>query len=340
MEKKSGDMHLAEIIGNFPDRRILILGDLLVDEYIWGSAERISPEAPVPVVNVDHREIRPGGAANVAMTIAALGGNPILAGVVGDDLSGDQFKGMMKSRGFSDDGIITEPSRITPLKTRVIASNQQMLRIDHEFVNPVSENVIARLVDYLNSAFKNCDALLISDYAKGLIGTGLLAPVLDSAKDRNILISVDPKPVNMNLYKGVSLVSPNLKETIQASGIKIIDRESLRKAAHILMNKISPKAILITKGADGLSLFTSDGGEDHLPAMTSQVYDVSGAGDTLIGTLTLAQAAGADLKDAIQIANCAASIVVRKPGVATLDRTELLASLENRQEWESKTIKT
>jgi rfaE bifunctional protein kinase chain/domain len=340
MERKSSDKYLAEIIGNFSNCRILILGDLLVDEYIWGSAERISPEAPVPVVNVDHKEIRPGGAANVAMTISALGGNPILAGVVGDDLNGDQFRGMMESRGFSDDGIFTEPSRITPLKTRVIASNQQMLRIDHELASPVSQDVIAKLVDYLNSAMKNCDALLISDYAKGLICTGLLAPVLDSAKGRSILISVDPKPVNMNLYKGVSLVSPNLKETIQASGIKIVDRESLRKAAQILMNKISPKAILVTKGADGLSLFTSDGDEDHLPAMTSQVYDVSGAGDTLIGTLTLAQAAGADLKDATQIANSAASVVVRKPGVATLDKSELLAALENRHEWESDTNRT
>ena len=329
---------LEKYIDMFAGKKILILGDLLLDEYIWGDTDRISPEAPVPVVNIRHREIRPGGAANVAMTISALGGNPVLSGIVGPDDVGDKFIQTIESCGLAKNGIFIVHDRVTPLKTRVIASNQQMLRIDNEVVSPIEKNareeLIECLVEYFKTEMQNSTALLISDYAKGLISSDLLAPVLDMAKSLGLQIIVDPKPVNMHLYKGVTLISPNLKETASFSGIKIMDRISLKKAAEILMEKISPKVLLVTKGGEGLSLFTSDDSEHHLPAMTSHVYDVSGAGDTLVGTLALAMASGANLMDAVEIANCAAGVVVRKPGVAVVTPDELRNALRNRLEWE------
>ncbi|MCD6218451.1 bifunctional hydroxymethylpyrimidine kinase/phosphomethylpyrimidine kinase [bacterium] len=321
-------------IDEFAGKKILILGDLLLDEYIWGNAERISPEAPVPIVNIRKREVRPGGAANVAMTIAALGGNPILSGIVGDDNIGEKFTRTIESFGISKSGIFTIPKRITPLKTRVIASNQQMLRIDNEDIKPIEKNDCDKLVEYLTAELENVNALLISDYAKGLIGRDLLTPVLDKAKSLGLLIIVDPKPANMHLYKGVTLISPNLKETVAFTGITVFDRLTLKKAADILMGRIAPKALLVTRGGDGLSLFKSDGSEHHLSAMTSHVYDVSGAGDTMVGTLALAMAAGANIMDAIEIANCAAGVVVRKPGVAVVAPDELRDALRNRLDWE------
>ncbi|MBU1023522.1 bifunctional hydroxymethylpyrimidine kinase/phosphomethylpyrimidine kinase [bacterium] len=320
-------------IDAFSSKKILILGDLILDEYIWGNAERISPEAPIPVVNILKTEVRLGGAANVAMSILALGGQPELTGIIGDDDSGAKFLKTAESLGLSTDGIFVVPGHITPLKTRVIASSQQMLRIDNERIEPIENDIRGKLIEYLITQLENSSALLISDYAKGLIGSELLAPVLDKAKSLELLITVDPKPVNMHLYKGVTLVSPNLKETAIASGVKITDQKSLSLAASILMDKISPKALLVTRGSDGLSLFESDS-EYHLPAMASQVYDVSGAGDTVIGTLTLSLAAGAHLKDAVEIANCAAGVVVRKPGVATISPVELKDALKNRLEWD------
>jgi D-beta-D-heptose 7-phosphate kinase/D-beta-D-heptose 1-phosphate adenosyltransferase len=333
--KRNDKDNLERFIDSFRDRRILILGDLILDEYIWGDAERISPEAPVPVVHVRKREIRPGGAANVAMTILALGGRPILAGVVGDDETGDRIRLTVNNLGMTTEGLVSEIGRVTPLKTRVLASNQQMLRVDSESVKPIDPSARLKLENYLVDAIDGVDALLISDYAKGTVIVELLAPVLDKAKSRDLLITVDPKPSNMNLYKGVTLVSPNLKEAQAASGIQIKDRESLAQAARKLMECVAPKALLITRGADGLSLYTSDGASHHLPAMTSEVYDVSGAGDTMIGTLTLALSAGANLMEAVEIANCTAGVVVRKPGVATASPQELKETLPRRPSWES-----
>jgi len=336
MTHQKENNNLSRIIDDFKGRKVLILGDLLLDEYIWGDADRISPEAPVPVVNIKRREIRPGGAANVAMTIFALGGTPVLAGVIGDDDSGEKFAKIINSLGLSTSGLIIENNRVTPLKTRVLASNQQMLRIDNESVKAISDKARKELLAFILDSINHVNALIISDYAKGTAGVDLLAPVLDCAKAHDLVITVDPKPANMHLYKGVTLVSPNLKEAAAASGMAITDRESLKKAAGILMKRIAPKALLITRGADGVSLFTSsDGKAHHLPAMTSQVYDVSGAGDTMIGTLTLAMSAGATILEAIEIANCAAGVVVRKPGVATANPDELKDALSHRPEWES-----
>jgi len=332
---KIGNNNLVGFIDQLKGHRILILGDLILDEYIWGDAERISPEAPVPVVNIKKREIRPGGAANVAMTISALGGVPILAGVIGDDDSGVRFRSTIMELGLSSSGLVNERGRTTPLKTRILASNQQMLRIDSESVTSIDLSARQNLLAYLDDALGKVDALLISDYAKGTISVELLAPVLDNAKSHNLLITVDPKPSNMHLYKGVTLVSPNLKEAATASGISIKDRTSLVQAAKKLMECVAPKALLITRGGDGLSLFTSDGSAHHLPAMTSEVYDVSGAGDTMIGTLTLAMSAGANILDAVEIANCAAGVVVRKAGVATVSPGELKEMLPRRPAWET-----
>lgn len=332
---KSDNDVLSKCIDRFKDSRILILGDLLLDEYIWGDAERISPEAPVPVVHIKNREIRPGGAANVAMTILALGGTPLLSGVIGDDETGHRFRSTLTNLGFSTDGLVVENGWMTPLKTRVLASNQQMLRIDNENIKPIEPSSRQKLLEHLISEFNRSDAFLISDYAKGTVTAELLAPLLDEAKLHDLIITVDPKPSNMNLYKGVTLVSPNLKEAASASGITIKDRTSLGLAARKLLHTIAPKALLITRGAEGLSLYTHDGESHHLPAMTSHVYDVSGAGDTMIGTLTLAMGADANLMEATEIANCAAGVVVRKPGVATVTPDELRETLPRRPDWES-----
>jgi rfaE bifunctional protein kinase chain/domain len=328
------NQELIKQIKKFASGRVLVLGDLLLDEYIWGDVDRISPEAPVPVVNIREREFCPGGAANVAVTINSLGGKAILAGITGDDESGIIFKKTLDKNKISSAIIISEKDRVTPRKTRVIASNQQMLRIDDEDVIPVSPESRDELISLIIDELSNVDALLISDYAKGLISRELLSPVIDKAKSMNLMITVDPKPANINLFRGVTLISPNLKEAAIASGIEIKDRESLKKAAAIIIEKVSPKALLITRGSEGLSLFTSDGREHRLVAITSHVYDVSGAGDTMIGTLTLAMASGIDLFDSVKLANYAAAVVVRKPGVAPVWDNELIELIDSQINWD------
>lgn len=313
-------MTYRKILSEFKKKKILIIGDLILDRYIWGKVNRISPEAPVPVVEVTNEDFLLGGASNVANNIVALGGHATIVGVAGNDRAGGILTEMLEKRGIQCGGVVCG-SRPTTVKTRVIAHNQQVVRFDREDKNKVDGKVLKELLKYIRSAISYHDAVIISDYKKGVVSPELVTEVLKHSRPENIFVSVDPKVGHFRYYKDVSLITPNVMEASVASGIEIKDEKSLMNAGRALLKKISCDAVLITRGEYGMSLFKKDK-VVHIPTVARKVYDVTGAGDTVIATFTIAYAAGANMKEAAVIANHAAGIVVGEVGTAaaTLDR--------------------
>ena len=318
----------GSILKNFSKSRILVIGDLILDRYIWGKVSRISPEAPVPVVEVTDDNFMLGGAANVANNIMALGGEATVAGVAGKDRAGEVLRELLKDQGIGC--ALFEDSRPTTIKTRVIAHNQQVVRFDREDKNRVSARVIGEVIAFLKHAVREHDAVIVSDYKKGMVSRDLIKGILKSARPHNELLAVDPKVGHFHCYKGVSLITPNLIEASYGSGVEIKDEKSLIRAGRTLMKKLSCGAVLITRGEEGMSLFEK-GGITHIPTVARHVYDVTGAGDTVIATFTLAYASGASMQEAAVIANHAAGIVVGEVGTAVVTREKLLESLKERQ---------
>ena len=314
---------LKSVIGNFRKAKVLVVGDLILDEFIWGEVSRISPEAPVPVVWVKNESFMPGGASNVANNIRSLGGNALLCGLVGEDERGAILRGELKNTGVDVEGILVDPSRPTTLKTRVVAHHQQVVRIDKETVEPVSDRVFAKLVGYFTRAIKDVDAVIIEDYGKGVITPRLLTKIVPIAKRYKKMILVDPKEEHFSYYKGVTVVTPNNHEASRAVGFEIKDNETLVKAGRKLLQKLQCQVALITLGENGMALFRKGAKMVHIPTVAQEVFDVSGAGDTVIASYALALAAGADPIDAAHIANCAAGIVVGKVGIAVVTPEEL-----------------
>jgi len=314
---------LKSVIGNFRKAKVLVVGDLILDEFIWGEVSRISPEAPVPVVWVKNESFMPGGASNVANNIRSLGGNALLCGLVGADERGAILRGELKHKGVDIEGILVDPSRPTTLKTRVVAHHQQVVRIDKETVEPVSDRVFAKLVGYFTRAIKDVDAVIIEDYGKGVITPRLLTKIVPIAKRYKKMILVDPKEEHFSYYKGVTVVTPNNHEAARAVGFEIKDNETLVKAGRKLLQKLQCQVALITLGENGMALFRKGAKMVHIPTVAQEVFDVSGAGDTVIASYALALAAGADPIDAAHIANCAAGIVVGKVGIAVVTPEEL-----------------
>ena len=311
-------------IENFRKIRVLVVGDLILDEFLWGDVSRISPEAPVPVVWVKKESFMPGGASNVANNLAALGAKVHLVGVVGDDEHGTILKSELEQKGVNTDGIVTDDSRPTILKTRVVAQHQQVVRIDKERTESLSSEVASKLVEYIEKMMKDIDAVIIEDYGKGVITSGLLSKVVPAAKRHNKIISVDPKEEHFRYYKGISVITPNNHEASKAVGFEITDDATLRKAGEMLLNKLKCKIALITLGENGMAVFQKSKPMKHIPTVAQEVFDVSGAGDTVIASYTLSLAAGADPIMAAHIANCAAGIVVGKVGIAVVVPGELL----------------
>jgi len=319
-------MHYVKTVRDFINRKVLVIGDIILDHYIWGKVNRISPEAPVPVVEVSRENFLLGGAANVAHNIVSLGAHAAIIGINGEDIAGEALMRILEQKGVDCRGIFTE-NRPTTVKTRVIAHNQQVVRFDREDSKYVDGRILKGILSHIYSVLNNFDAVIISDYKKGMITHELVEGLLKKTKPKNIFVAVDPKVGHFGFYKGVSLITPNLMEASIGAGIEISDEKTLAKAGRILMKKLSLQAALITRGEHGMSLFENRK-ITHIPTVARKVYDVTGAGDTVISAFTLAHSSGASLEEAAVIANHAAGIVVGEVGTATVSPAELIDSFE------------
>ena len=317
------------ILNNFKKASVLVIGDLVMDHFVWGKVRRISPEAPVPVVEVSSESFMLGGAANVVNNIHSLGGKVLVCGVVGRDEMGKKLVHELRLKGISSDGVIVEDGRPTSVKTRVIAHSQQVVRFDREKKEKVHLDTVKTIMDYVSEKINSFDSIIISDYAKGVISEELVEEVIALAKKKDKPIAVDPKVGHFDFYKYATIVTPNNDEASKASGIEIENEAGLLRAGEVLLNKLGSDAVLITKGEHGMSLFENNGEITHIPTVAKEVYDVSGAGDTVIGTVALSMASGASLKEAAVISNFAAGIVVGKIGTATVTPKELKDAVDN-----------
>jgi D-glycero-beta-D-manno-heptose-7-phosphate kinase len=319
---------LEAAIDRFPTVRIAVVGDLILDSFIWGKVERISPEAPVPVVEVVRETECLGGAANVARNLAALQAQPILVGVVGADAAGDRFLDLLGRDGIAGEGVVVDGSRRTTAKSRIIAHHQQVCRFDREDRRPPATECLDDVGHRALASLSTVQAVIISDYAKGLISSALTAPLIEKCRSGGIVIAADPKARDLVPYRGVDVITPNKHEAELASGVSIVDDESLGLAARIVQERSRALQVLITRGEEGMSLLDGDLLHDF-PAVAREVFDVTGAGDTVIAVFALALAAGATSEEAAFLSNHAAGVVVGKLGTATLTRDELRGALNS-----------
>ncbi len=308
-------------------RRVLVLGDVMLDEFIWGRVARISPEAPVPVVEVTRESVHLGGAANVAANVRALRGEVVLCGVLGDDDAARQVENALRASGVESALVPAADGRPTTRKTRIVAHHQQVVRADRERSDPIDAVTRARLLQVVRRALPGCGALIVSDYQKGVIEPGLMRAVLALARRHGVPVLVDPKVRHFALFRRVRLITPNQLEAEQATGVRIRSQADLLAAGARILASLRCDAALITRGEHGLSLFERGRDVLHVPATAHEVFDVTGAGDTVIATLGLALAAGAGLGEAARLANHAAGVVVAKLGTATATPDEVLAAV-------------
>lgn len=318
-----------EIIENFSEAGVLVIGDIMVDHFIWGKVSRISPEAPVPVVDVQKDSILLGGCANVLNTIYAMGGRVYVAGVIGADSVGKRLLEELREREIETAGIVVEKGRPTTLKTRIVAHGQQVVRFDKESRKPIPPKSTRKILDYVKSLHKHIGAVVISDYSKGVISRALITEIRKIVQDSKIYICLDPKQSDFSMYEGAHVITPNNYEAQRAAGMEIMDENDLRCVGKTLLDKYNFQALLITRGEEGMSLFEKEKkiAHTHFSAQAKEVYDVTGAGDTVIGVLALSLAARANLKEATYLANQAAGIVVGKVGTATVSQEELMQTL-------------
>jgi D-beta-D-heptose 7-phosphate kinase/D-beta-D-heptose 1-phosphate adenosyltransferase len=312
------------LIERMRGRTILVVGDVMIDEWIWGAVTRISPEAPVPVVAVTDHSFTLGGAGNVANNLRTLDAAVTLIASVGTDEFADKVDELLTGENVSDAQLVRVNDRPTTRKTRIVAHNQQVVRADWESVAPLSQADRARVCELVREHAARADAVILSDYAKGLLSR----EIVDAALACPVVLA-DPKPQNLALFAGVTCVAPNASEASQASGVAIADDESLERAGSALLEKLDCRYVVITRGEHGMSLFARDGDRLHIPSVARTVFDVSGAGDTVIAVLALALAAGARIDLAMQLANFAAGAVVEKLGTATASADEILALVEH-----------
>lgn len=305
------------------ERRVLVVGDVMVDEWIWGSVSRVSPEAPVPVVAVNDHSFTLGGAGNVANNLRALGAQVVFAGAVGADGFAHFVTDLLADEGIGSEGLVTIADRPTTRKTRVVAHNQQVVRADWEATSPLDAADRVKLAKIVAREASSADAVVLSDYAKGLFSRELVEAALACP-----IVVADPKPQNLELFAGVTCVAPNAHEAEQATGIAIRSDASLERAGETLLRRLGCRYVVITRGEHGMSLMGRDGEKLHIPSVARTVYDVSGAGDTVTAVLSLGLAAGAPIELALQLANFAAGAVVEKLGTATASAAEIVALVE------------
>lgn len=314
---------LKKILARFSKARVLVIGDLILDEFIWGKAERISPEAPVPVVWAQSQSYMPGGASNVANNISSLGGVVSLCGVVGEDANAEVLLDKLRVRGVDCGAVVVDVERPTTVKTRIIAAHQQMVRVDWEKTDKISPHMTDMMVRAIEKKIDAIDALVIEDYGKGVVTPALLQRVISLARRHKKIITVDPKVEHFSYYKGVTAMTPNEKEASAGSGVKIACDADVDRAGRKLLKTLQCAGVLVTLGEKGMKLFQRDR-VAHIPTFAQEVFDVSGAGDTVISVFTLALASGLPMLDAAKISNVAAGIVVGKVGVAVVTPDEIL----------------
>jgi D-beta-D-heptose 7-phosphate kinase/D-beta-D-heptose 1-phosphate adenosyltransferase len=318
-----------EIIANFSRSGVLVVGDVMVDHFIWGNVSRISPEAPVPVVDVQKDSILLGGCANVLNNIYAMGGKAYITGVIGSDNIGKQLLSELREKKIETDGVVVEKGRPTTLKTRIVAHGQQMVRFDKENRRPIPQTSIDKILDYVKSLRKKIGAIVISDYNKGVVSKELIGGIKEIINDSGIFICLDPKLNNFSIYKGAHIITPNHHEVQRAAGIEITGTNGIQKLSEAVLKKYAFPAMLVTRGEEGMSLFENGRKIVHtyFPTQAKEVYDVTGAGDTVIGILALCLAARANMKEATSLANLSAGIVVGKVGTAIVSQKELIEAL-------------
>jgi rfaE bifunctional protein kinase chain/domain len=312
-----------ELFARMRDRRVLVVGDLMVDEWIWGDVSRISPEAPVPVVAVREHTFSLGGAGNVANNLCALGARVAFVGVVGDDAEGTRARAMCEGLGLDASGLVLAGDRPTTRKTRIVAHSQQVVRADWESTARLGAAERTRVAQEVARRAPEVDAIVLSDYAKGLFSREIVEAALAAP-----IVIADPKPRNIGLFAGVTCVAPNAAEAAQMTSVAESDGAGLERAAQTLLARLGCRYVVITRGEHGMALYGRDGERLEVPAAARTVYDVSGAGDTAVAVLTLALAAQAPVLSALQLANFAAGAVVEKLGTATASSEEIIALLE------------
>lgn len=327
----SGDgERLVRCIEKFSEAEVLVLGDIIMDEYIWGDVSRISPEAPVPVVDVRQETKMLGGAANVVNNIASLGGRAMLCGVVGDDRTGEEIIHRIEELHLPADGIVAVGGRPTTIKTRIVAQSQQVVRFDRESRNPLAEEALKTMLSYVDRVKGRIHAVVVSDYDKGVVTAKLLESVKAICRDADVILAVDPKPQHFQQYRGIDVITPNHHEAGACCGIPIVDEESLVRAGVRMMEALQCKAVLITQGREGMTLFEKERQITHIPTVARKVFDVTGAGDTVIAAFSLGLASGMEPKSAATIANFAAGIVVGEVGTSTVRAEELKKVIRER----------
>ncbi len=321
------ETRITQILDNFLGRRIAVVGDVMLDRYYRGTVSRISPEAPVPIVDIEEETEYPGGAANVAYNLVMLGASPLLLGVVGNDSSGRQLRDLLGGLGISDEGMLVDPMRPTTVKTRVIASSQHIVRVDREQRREIIEQVRQGLLDRVEENIRNIDALILQDYNKGVVTRELIAHMVQLARRHDVPVYVDPKFNNFFEYTGVTVFKPNRKEAEDALQQKLKSPEERQEGVRELLRRLACEYVILTLGSEGMMLAHRNEDPVRVPTKAIQVADVSGAGDTVIATLATACAAGATMQEAVVIANHAAGIVCEQVGTVPVQHTQLLGAL-------------
>ena len=317
----------AALLDAMRGRRVLVVGDVMLDEFLWGRVSRISPEAPVPVVEVARQSFHLGGSGNVAANVRALGGRAALVGLVGDDAAGARVREALRAAGIEARLVVSDEGRPTTVKTRIVAHSQQVVRADREDASDVTGRAAAAIREALREELAGSDALVVSDYQKGVVSAALLRQALPLARRRHVSVLVDPKLRHFRLYRGVTVVTPNQLEAEQATGLRLGSERELAAGGRRILSLLRCRAALVTRGEHGLSLFERGRPPLHVKAAAREVFDVTGAGDTVIAAMSLAVAAGATLPEAAALANLAAGVVVGKLGTALASPAELLAAL-------------
>ena len=317
---------MERIIDDFVRQRLLVTGDVVLDEYVWGEVDRVSPEAPVPVVRVCDEGLVPGGAANAVRNVVALGGAADCCAVVGDDPSGRHIAEMLKDIGVDPQGLVVVRDRPTTRKTRVIANRQLIARFDRESFTPPPREARRRLLTAIERCLGDCDGVVVADYGKGVFTRSMASALMRRCKEAGVPVAVDPKQ-QLAGFEGAALLKPNLRETESLAGLRINGHDDLIRAGGRLRRRSRAEAVVVTRGGDGMTLFSGNADPLDVPAVAREVFDVQGAGDTAIAALALAQRAGATLHEAAVIANAAASVVVGKVGTATASAAEVKAAL-------------
>ena len=323
---------LLEILNRSKNKKIAVIGDIMLDRYRWGKHARMSPEAPVPVIEIESTSESLGGASNVFNNLYFLGAKPIIIGVVGNDEAGEIIKKKVQTENLPTDGIFTDSTRITSVKERVISNGQHVVRLDWEGRSKVSEEIQRKIIDYLNTIIRDLDAVIIQDYDKGVIDSELIDKIIAKCIANETILSVDPKLDNFFNYKKTTLFKPNLLETEKALGMNIKTQSDVRKAGRELLDRMECGCVLITQGRDGMTLFHKNGTVEQIQTQVRKVSDVSGAGDTVIASFTLALTAGASYVEAANIAAISAGIVCEEVGVVPVEIRKIREYLENQSE--------